>query len=860
MSTIAFITRDQAGTKQHGEFLDGGSVLDTSSAKDISVNLRPADVQSYQRIGNDLHLVTFDGQTLVLDNFFAEGITGQKNLFLSDDGAFTEVVLDGSAEGVLFPTYEPLDVSGKWSAYDDLVFLDLDRVEPVIAPLVAAPAFGGLGAAAAATAGVVGAGALVGGGDDDDGSDNNGNDNNTPPRIEPTVDNPDAAFQVSGNTVDPVTITGTGAPGSSVAVTIGDQTQTTTVGDDGNWSASFAPNGLPADGNYSSTVQVVAPDGETFDLDGPSVAIDTIAPPVTVTAGTQSVGEVINAEEHNNGTVIAGTGEANAQVAVTINGTTHTTTVAEDGSWSVTFAANEIETGEYETAVTVISTDAFGNATTLNETLDVDTIAPVVTTQTVEGDDQINAAEASDGVTLSGTGEAGASISVEFMGEVATTTVGADGNWSVSYAASVITAGEYDSSFTVTSTDAAGNSSTTTHDVTIDTVAPTPTVNTVEGDDVVNAAEASDGLTLSGTGEAGATVSVAFLGSTRTTTVAQDGSWSLDYAASAIPSGESNQTASITMTDQAGNTGPTVTHTVEIDTVVDPLTIEALQTPDDIISQSERASGVTLSGTVEPGSTVVVTINSVQRTAVVDASGNWSANFSAADLPEGAYAATASITATDAAGNTQTISENFSVDTFGAPEYHGLSTDSGSIDSLTFEDDISGMSVFSVDDSGNVANISGVAQTDEDRDPFSQTFGEPQTTFFINPSANVPDGTTLVVSGTDTAGNSADTLLITEDGVTGNVLENSGFSGFDIEILDLDESADANIVITEDNIKALSQNSDTLVVHGGTDDTITVTGVTSTETRTIEGETFNVYTIGNDGATLYVEEDVNVVI
>ncbi len=856
MSTIAFITRDQAGTKQHGEFLDGGSVLDASSVKDVSLNLRPADVQSYQRIGNDLQLVTFDGQTLVLDNFFAEAITGEKNLFLSDDGAFTEVVLESRSEGVLFPTYEPLDVSGKWSAYDDLVFLDLDRVEPVIAPLVAAPAFGGLGAAAAATAGVVGAGALVGGGSGDDGD----NGDTSPEPTIPTVDDPDASFQVSGQTTDPVVITGTGVPGSTVDVTIGDQTQSTTVNDDGTWGASFDPDALPADGDYSSTVQVVDPDGTVYDLDGPSVAIDTTPPPVAVTEGTQSVGEVINAEEHNNGTVIAGTGEANAQVAVTINGTTRTTTVAEDGSWSLTFAATEIETGEYETAVTVTSTDAFGNSTTLNEILEVDTIAPVVDTQTVEGDDQINAAEASDGVTLSGTGEAGAAISVEFMGEVATTTVGADGTWSVDYAASVITAGEYDSSFSVTSTDAAGNSSTTTHEVAIDTIAPNATVNTVEGDDVVNAAEASDGVSLGGTGEAGASVEVTFLGTTRTTTVAADGSWSLDYAASEIPSGESSQTATVVMTDAAGNTGATVTHTVEIDTVVEPLTVEANQTADDVVSRLERAGGVTLSGTVEPGSTVVVEINSVQRAAVVDANGNWTVDFTGSDLPEGAYTTTASITATDTAGNSRTIDESFSVDTFGAPEYHGLSTESGSIDSLTFEDDVSDMSVFSVDDSGNVANVVGVAQTDEDRDPFSQTFGEPQTTFFIDPSANVPDGTTLVVSGTDTAGNMADTLLITEDGVTGNVLENSGFSGFDIEILDLDESADANIVITEDNIKALSQNSDTLVVHGGTDDTITVTGATASGTRTIEGETFNVYTVGNDGATLYVEEDVNVVI
>jgi len=111
----------------------------------------------------DGHLVLADGQILVLQNYYSPGAAGGKNLFLSDDGQFVEVVLENKAEGALFASYEPLDVSGKWSAYDDMVFLDIDRIEPVIAPLLAAPLFGGLGAGAAA-AGVVGAAALVAGG------------------------------------------------------------------------------------------------------------------------------------------------------------------------------------------------------------------------------------------------------------------------------------------------------------------------------------------------------------------------------------------------------------------------------------------------------------------------------------------------------------------------------------------------------------------------------------------------------------------------------------------------------------------------------------------------------------------------
>ncbi len=852
MSTVAYITRDLTGTKQHGEFAEGASIVDATSAKDISLNMSASDVESYQRIGNDLQIVTHDGQTLVLDNYFAEGITGEKNLFLSEDGTFVEVLLEDRAEGMLYPTYEPLDLTGKWSAYDDMAFLDLDRIEPVVAPL-AAPllGLGGLGTAAAA-AGVLGAAIIGGGGGDGGGSGDPGAGG----IADPTVDNPDAVVDVSGNTTDPVVVSGTGEPGSDVVVAIGDTEQTTTIGDDGTWTTTFDPADLPVDGSYDVVVTVDDPDGVTHELDGPSINIDTTPPPVEVTAGTQSVGEVVNGTEYDAGTVISGTGEAGASVAVSINGTTHETTVADDGSWSVTFASSELESGEYETAVSITSTDSFGNATTLSDVLEVDTVAPAVGFDAVEGDNMANAAEASDGIVISGTGEAGASISVELLGETMTTTVANDGSWSLDFASSVFTAGEYDATATVTTVDAAGNSTTSAHTFAIDTVAPVATVDTVETDDVVNAAEASDGVTLSGTGEAGSTVSVAFLGATRTATVGDDGTWSLDYDASALPSGETTATATVTITDLAGNVGDTVTHDVEIDTLVNTLTADGNQTADDVINSSERESGLTLSGTVEAGSTVFVTIEGVEREATVDDAGNWTVDFLPADLPEGTYSTSASIVATDAAGNSETITETFTVDTQGAPEYLGLHTDVGFIEDLEFAEALTDMTVNTIADDGTVASIDGA--TAVGNDPFTN---ETETTFRVDNPADIPDGSVLVVSSTDAAGNSASTMVVIEDAVSGSDLfANTGLTGFNIENLNLNESADSNLVLTEADILALSDNTDTLVVQGGVDDTLTVTSATLSETRDINGDTFNVYTVGTDGATLIVDENVNVII
>ena len=58
----------------------------------------------------------------------------------------------------------------------------------------------------------------------------------------------------------------------------------------------------------------------------------------------------------------------------------------------------------------------------------------------------------------------------------------------------------------------------------------------------------------------------------------------------------------------------------------------------------------------------------------------------------------------------------------------------------------------------------------------------------------------------------------------------------------------------------MSDNSDTVVIHGGIDDTVTVTGAVNTgQTVNVNGETHAVYTLG-DSATLIIDDDINVVI
>ncbi|MCX3159541.1 Ig-like domain-containing protein, partial [Citrobacter freundii] len=76
-----------------------------------------------------------------------------------------------------------------------------------------------------------------------------------------------------------------------------------------------------------------------------------------------------------------------------------------------------------------------------------------------------------------------------------TTVLDAAGNWSVGVPASVI-AGLSDGSVTVTAsvTDAAGNTGSGTHNVTVDTGLPSVGFDTLSGDNVLNAVEKGQDL------------------------------------------------------------------------------------------------------------------------------------------------------------------------------------------------------------------------------------------------------------------------------------------------------------------------------------------------------------------------------
>ncbi|MCF3592989.1 Ig-like domain-containing protein [Rhodobacteraceae bacterium LMO-12] len=686
MKPIGYVVRDGAGVVNRSEILADGSVtpIAAGAGQEVSLNLRQSDVQGYQRLGSNLQITLSDGRVVMLEDFFG-GAGENARLFISADGYINEVDLVEGADGAVYATYGVTEQWGKWSPSDQLIFLEGTDVAHVAAAgddevsMLGAGLLGGLGGGAGllgAGAAVVGAGVIGGvGGGGGAGAGGAGT------RIPPTVDQ-ENTLTIGGDDVSEedqtILISGTAEPGSEVVVTIGDEEIATASNEDGVWEVIFEGEDFPEDGTYDVVVVVTEDDDTITSLEGPSVVIDLTGPEVTFVDGTKSVDDMTNAVDHEDGVEIAGTGEAGASIEVTVDGTIHVTTVDEDGNWGVVFSPSELPGGEYETEVTVVSTDSFGNSTTVTDMVLIDTLASVsIDSGQAGGDDLINAAEQAAGVTLTGTAEAGSSVVVTMNGASHTATAGADGTWSVDFASSEIPTGEQDVTVTAVATDIYGNSETTTSTLAIDTINEvTFDASAVGGDGMVNAAERADGVTLTGTTQPGSSVTVEMNGVSHTATVDASGNWSVDLAAGEIPEGETNATVNVSSVDAAGNVA-TTSGNVVIDTITD-VTIDSGQAGgDDLINGAEQAAGVTLTGTAQVGSSVVVTMNGASHTTTAGADGTWSVDFASSEIPTGEQNATVTAVATDAMGNSETTTSTLEIDTINQVTFNqtGIETD-----------------------------------------------------------------------------------------------------------------------------------------------------------------------------------------
>ncbi|WP_225025249.1 Ig-like domain-containing protein, partial [Pseudomonas aeruginosa] len=404
-----------------------------------------------------------------------------------------------------------------------------------------------------------------------------------------TAEAPDFPDAPQVNASNGSVLSGTAEAGVTIVITDGNGNPIGQTSADANGSWSFTPGSQLPDG---TVVNVVARDAAGNSSPATSITVDGVAPNAPVV-------------EPSNGSELSGTAEPGSSVTLTDgNGNPIGQTTADaNGNWSFT-PSTPLPDG---TVVNVVARDAAGNSSP-PASVTVDAVAPATPT-----------VDPSNGTTLSGTAEPGATVTLTDgngnpIGQV---TADGSGNWTFTPSTPLPNG----TVVNATATDPSGNASSPAS-VTVDAVAPaTPVVNP------------SNGTTLSGTAEPGATVTLTDGNGNPIGQVTADGSGNWSFTPTTpLPNGT---VVNATATDASGNTS--AGSSVTVDSV-------APATP--VINPS---NGTTLSGTAEPGSSVTLTDGNGNPIGQVtaDGSGNWTYTPST-PIANGTVV---NVVAQDAAGN-----------------------------------------------------------------------------------------------------------------------------------------------------------------------------------------------------------------
>ncbi|HHM9270963.1 TPA: Ig-like domain-containing protein, partial [Pseudomonas aeruginosa] len=502
--------------------------------------------------------------------------------------------------------------------------------------------------------------------------------NNSTPVTAEAPDFPDAP-QV--NASNGSVLSGTAEAGVTIVITDGNGNPIGQTSADANGNWSFTPGSQLPDG---TVVNVVARDAAGNSSPATSITVDGVAPNAPVV-------------EPSNGSELSGTAEPGSSVTLTDgNGNPIGQTTADaNGNWSFT-PSTPLPDG---TVVNVVARDAAGNSSP-PASVTVDAVAPATPT-----------VDPSNGTTLSGTAEPGSTVILtDGNGNpIAEVTADGSGNWTYTPSTPIANG----TVVNVVAQDAAGNSSPGAS-VTVDSQAPAaPVVNP------------SNGTTLSGTAEPGATVTLTDGNGNPIGQVTADGSgnWSFTPGTPLANGTVVNATAS----DPTGNTSAPASTTVDSVAPAAPVV--------------NPSNGAEISGTAEPGATVTLTDGSGNPIGQVtaDGSGNWSFTPST-PLADGTVV---NATATDPAGNTGSQGST-TVDAI-APATPTVNLSNGSSLSGTAEP---GSTVILTDGNGN---------------PIAEVTADGSGNWTFTPSTPIANGTVVNVVAEDAAGNSSPPATVTVD-------------------------------------------------------------------------------------------------
>ncbi|WP_280565083.1 Ig-like domain-containing protein, partial [Chromohalobacter sp. 48-RD10] len=522
-----------------------------------------------------------------------------------------------------------------------------------------------------------------------------------------------------GAAIDTLAVT-SDAGGDPVTIQGGD----IDLADDGSFTTTADLSGLD-DGELTATLSITDAAGNTGTVTD-SATLDQTPPVITL----NPVDDPIN----NDSPALSGSvDDPDATVTVTVDGTDYAATI-DGNSW--TLPDGTVDLAEGDNAITVNATDLAGNpATPVTETVSVDVTAPdapVIANATDDVEpltDDLGSGDSTNDLTPTLTGTAEASSTIEIFQDgtsVGTTEADDQGRWSFTPETKLA---EGDVSFTAEATDAAGNTSPDSNifTLTIDETAPdAPTI------------DPTDGTELTGTAEAGSTVTIDTNGdgeADETATVGENGSWSVTPQTPV----EDGTEISATATDAAGNKSEPTTQTVDATAPDAPVITNATDdveplTEDLADGDSTNDLTPTLTGSAEAGSTVEIFQNDTSvGTTEADDQGSWSFTPET-ELAEGDVSFTAE--ATDAAGNTSDASETFT-----------LTIDETAPDAPTI-DPTDGTELTGTAEAGSTVTI----DTNGDGEVDETASADGDGTWSVTPEPVLADDTQVSATATDAAG------------------------------------------------------------------------------------------------------------
>jgi len=420
--------------------------------------------------------------------------------------------------------------------------------------------------------------------------------------------------------------------GSQVDVTVAGQNLRATVASDGRWS--IIPKTLAQGENVIvATVTDSAGNSGSFTQ---TLTVDTIADAIAIDGGVNDLGN--DSTPTISGTTTAPIGST---VSISVETQSLTAVVGVSHTWSVTVVSPSLADGTHDVVATV--TDLAGNLGSFSQVLTVDTLADSLSFTGGVGIDSSIATPTVAGTT---TAPEFSIVSVTISPGLYTvsTRVLSDKTWSVLLPA--LPEGTF--SVLATISDAAGNSTSASQFLTVDTTAESVTI---DGGAVRLVSDTTP--TLWGTTDlpAGNVVGVVVAGQNLLAFVGDSGRWSVTTGV--LPQG-GPYFVTATVTDASGNQGSFI-QSLTVDSLADSVSIEggtAVLTND----VTPTVSGTT---TAPTGSQVSVVVAGQVLTATVASDGAWS--VTADVLGEGRFDAVATVT--DAAGNVGSFMQTLTIDT-----------------------------------------------------------------------------------------------------------------------------------------------------------------------------------------------------